>query len=108
MRNILDQDVFPDRKALDGLNIFKEPLQEESGNPYKILDKLHNNGSPSTVAQTGGRYFSHCFCFGNNPHIPEAKSRFPHSKETDFRLLISLHGNLWTETSCMIYRTSHP
>ena len=68
MRNILNQDVFPGRKALDGLNIFKEPLQEESSNPYDILDSLHNNGSPSTVAQTGGRYFG----FVNGGIVPAA------------------------------------
>ena len=68
MRNILNQDVFPGRKALDGLNIFKEPLQEESSNPYEILDSLHNNGSPSTVAQTGGRYFG----FVNGGIVPAA------------------------------------
>ena len=57
MENILNQPVFPDEKSLDGLNSFKEPLQIESGDPYKILDLLHKNGSPATVAQTGGRYF---------------------------------------------------
>jgi len=57
MDNILNQAVFPDMKALDGLNAFKEPLQVEYGDPYKILDLLHKNGSPATIAQTGGRYF---------------------------------------------------
>ena len=68
MRNVLSQDVFPDKRALDRLNIFKEPLQEESGNPYEILDRLHHNGSPSTVAQTGGRYFG----FVNGGIVPAA------------------------------------
>ncbi len=57
LRSILDQPVFPGREAIDGLNIFKEPLSVEPGDPYEILDMLHNNGSPATVAQTGGRYF---------------------------------------------------
>ncbi len=68
MRNILDQDVFPDERILDGLNNFKEPLQEEAGNPYEILDRLHNYGSPATVAQTGGRYFG----FVNGGIVPAA------------------------------------
>lgn len=57
MKNILDQPVYPDKTAIDGLDIFKEPLQPEAGNPYDILGRLHFNGSPATVAQTGGRYF---------------------------------------------------
>ncbi len=68
MRNILNQDVFPDKRILDGLNNFKEPLQVEPGNPYDILDRLHNYGSPSTVAQTGGRYFG----FVNGGIVPTA------------------------------------
>lgn len=68
MRNILNQDIFPDQSALDGLNIFKEPLQKESGDPYDILDRLHNYGSPATVAQTGGRYFG----FVNGGIVPAA------------------------------------
>jgi glutamate/tyrosine decarboxylase-like PLP-dependent enzyme len=57
MSNILTKPVFPDKKALEGLNVFKEPLQMEHGNPYEILDLLHNYGSPATASQTGGRYF---------------------------------------------------
>ena len=68
MENILNQSVFPSKSALDGLNAFKEPLQLEYGNPYKILDLLHNNGSPATIAQTGGRYFG----FVNGGIVPVA------------------------------------
>ena len=68
MENILNQPVYPDKAALDGLNAFKEPLQAEYGDPYEILAKLHNNGSPVTVAQTGGRYFG----FVNGGIIPVA------------------------------------
>lgn len=57
MSNILNQPVFPNKKALDELKVFKEPLQVDHGNPYDILDMLHKYGSPATVAQTGGRYF---------------------------------------------------
>lgn len=68
MSNILSQPVFPDETDIEGLNIFKEPLQIEPGNPYEILDILHRNGSPSTVAQTGGRYFG----FVNGGIVPAA------------------------------------
>jgi len=68
MRNVLDQPVFPDDKAIAGLEIFKEPLPETPGNPYGILESLHNNGSPATVAQTGGRYFG----FVNGGIVPVA------------------------------------
>ncbi len=68
MKNILDQSVYPDKLAIDGLTIFREPLQSEAGNPYDILDRLHFKGSPATVAQTGGRYFG----FVNGGIIPAA------------------------------------
>lgn len=68
MSNILNQPVFPAQEALEGLNIFKESLPSEPGNPYKILNKLHFYGSPATVAQTGGRYFG----FVNGGIVPAA------------------------------------
>lgn len=68
MQNILSQSVYPDKTAIEGLNIFKEPLQLEAGNPYDILNMLHYGGSPATVAQTGGRYFG----FVNGGAIPAA------------------------------------
>lgn len=68
MKNILDQPVYPSKTSIDGLEIFKEHLQPEAGNPYDILDRLHFNGSPATIAQTGGRYFG----FVNGGIIPAA------------------------------------
>ncbi|MFZ5965664.1 MAG: pyridoxal phosphate-dependent decarboxylase family protein [Bacillota bacterium] len=68
MDSILEKPVFPEQAALDGLNIFREPLPVESCAPHKILDLLHNNGSPATVAQTGGRYFG----FVNGGIVPAA------------------------------------
>ncbi|MDD3169837.1 MAG: pyridoxal-dependent decarboxylase [Eubacteriales bacterium] len=68
MSKILDQPVFPDDKAIAGLDRFREPLPETPGDPYEILERLHNNGSPATVAQTGGRYFG----FVNGGAVPAA------------------------------------
>lgn len=68
MKNILNQSVYPGETAIDRLKIFKEPLQLESGDPYDILNKLHFEGSPATIAQTGGRYFG----FVNGGIIPAA------------------------------------
>ncbi len=53
----LERNVYPTDEAIDKLNIFDEQLPDESGNPKKILEQLHKFGSPSTVAQIGGRYF---------------------------------------------------
>ncbi len=66
MSNVLDQPVFPSQKSLDGLNIFKEAFPNDPGDPYEIIERLHKNGSPGTVAQTGGRYFG----FVNGGIIP--------------------------------------
>lgn len=57
MSSILDKPVFPEEKSIKGLDVFREPLQEGHLSPYDIVDLLHENGSPATVAQTGGRYF---------------------------------------------------
>lgn len=53
----LERNVYPTDEAIDKLNIFDEQLPDESGNPKEILEQLHKFGSPSTVAQIGGRYF---------------------------------------------------
>ncbi|TCL68556.1 glutamate/tyrosine decarboxylase-like PLP-dependent enzyme [Hydrogenispora ethanolica] len=66
MCQILDQPVFPGPGAIDGLDVFREPLPVHSGDPYEILGRLHHYGSPATVAQTGGRYFG----FVNGGIIP--------------------------------------
>ena len=68
MKSIPDRPVYPDKDALDGLRIFREPLQSGAGNPYEILAMLHSFGSPATVAQTGGRYFG----FVNGGILPAA------------------------------------
>ncbi len=51
MEHVLDQPVFPCQKSIDGLSMFKEPLPVDYGDPYEILERLHKNGSPGTVAQ---------------------------------------------------------
>ncbi|NLI91087.1 MAG: aspartate aminotransferase family protein [Peptococcaceae bacterium] len=68
MGNILNQPVFPGQEALQRLHAFIEPLQDGPSNPYDILENLHLNGSPCTVAQTGGRYFG----FVNGGIVPVA------------------------------------
>jgi len=57
VEEIFERKVFPDKKALDGLSVFEEPLQENFCTSAEILDKLHKYGAPASVAQLGGRYF---------------------------------------------------
>jgi len=57
MEKINDRPVFPSVKSIQQLSVFDEPLPEKPCNPNKILNLLHKYGSPSTVAQTGGRYY---------------------------------------------------
>ncbi|MFH1074720.1 MAG: aminotransferase class V-fold PLP-dependent enzyme [Candidatus Firestonebacteria bacterium] len=68
MNKINDRPVFPSKESIDRLSVFDEPLRESSCDPGKILDLLHEYGSPSTVAQTGGRYYG----FVNGSSIPVA------------------------------------
>lgn len=51
------QRVWPDAEALAGLVAFDEALPEAPSSPEAMLELLHRNGSPATVAQTGGRFF---------------------------------------------------
>lgn len=70
MEKINNHPVFPSVKSLQQLSVFNEPLPEKSGNPNEILSLLHKYGSPSTVAQTGGRYYG----FVNGNSIPIASA----------------------------------
>jgi glutamate/tyrosine decarboxylase-like PLP-dependent enzyme len=57
MAGIGERSVFPTPESLEGLDVFDEPLPELPGVPEEILRRLHESGSPATVATTGGRYF---------------------------------------------------
>ncbi len=52
-----ERNVFPTNDAITDLDIFIEPLPQETNDAVKILSLLNQYGSPATVAQTGGRYF---------------------------------------------------
>lgn len=49
--------VFPSDLDISKLAAFNESLPEAPCDPAELLSLLHHNGSPATVAQTGGRYF---------------------------------------------------
>lgn len=68
MKTVLDRPVYPDIQAVRQLAVFREKLPDQPCDPYSILEKLHQFGSPATVAQTGGRYFG----FVNGGAIPAA------------------------------------
>ena len=58
--------VYPSDEAIKDLEIFDESLPDLTSDPSDILKLLHKYGSPSTVAQTAGRYFG----FVNGSAIP--------------------------------------
>jgi len=57
MNSVLDRPVFPNPADIERLLAFDEELPVMRCDPHKILEMLHEKGSPATVAQTGGRYF---------------------------------------------------
>lgn len=65
---ISGRSVTPSSDAIKGLGIFDEQLPEMPCSPSDILRLLHENGSPATLAQTGGRYFG----FVNGSSAPAA------------------------------------
>lgn len=57
MRTINQRSVYPPPEALRALRVFREAPPEGPTEAGKILDMLHQFGSPATIAQTGARYF---------------------------------------------------
>lgn len=57
LSKIFDRNVFPTAEALDDLKKFNEPMPIQSEDGNKIIDLLHQLGSPATVSTMGGRYF---------------------------------------------------
>lgn len=57
LKHISGRRVAPSGEAITALENFREPLPETIGEPFAIIDQLHELGSPGTMAQTGGRFF---------------------------------------------------
>ena len=57
MDGINARNVYPSDDKIEKLQNFYEPLPQVGTNEKDILLSLHQNGSPNTVAQTGGRYY---------------------------------------------------
>jgi glutamate/tyrosine decarboxylase-like PLP-dependent enzyme len=57
LTEIAKRRVFPSPAALQGLEGFSLPLQDEPLAPDNVLAELDALGSPATVASAGGRYF---------------------------------------------------
>jgi glutamate/tyrosine decarboxylase-like PLP-dependent enzyme len=68
MRTVRDKRVYPSERSLRELDGFRENLPEDPSDPLETLEALHRLGSPSTAAQTGGRYFG----FVNGGILPGA------------------------------------
>ncbi|MEM9820612.1 MAG: aminotransferase class V-fold PLP-dependent enzyme [Bacteroidota bacterium] len=65
---VFDRHVFPKELDLEKLKYFEEELPERSTPTTDLLQMLHENGSPNTTAQIGGRYFG----FVNGGIVPAA------------------------------------
>ncbi|WP_298487369.1 aminotransferase class V-fold PLP-dependent enzyme [uncultured Maribacter sp.] len=57
LTTIFNRNVYPTKKALEGLKNFDEEMPENSSNAHTVLENLNTFGSPATVANMGGRYF---------------------------------------------------
>ncbi len=57
MRDIPERAVMPSEEALQKLPQLREPLPFEGEPAAQVIDRLHELGSPNTVASTGGRFF---------------------------------------------------
>lgn len=68
MDGITKRGVFPTDDALRGLTAFDEALPDRGSSGREVIETLHKNGSPATVAQIAGRYFG----FVNGGVVPAA------------------------------------
>ena len=66
MDQVADRRVYPSPQAIARLEVFDTPLPDVPQDPLDILQRLHEYGSPATVASTGGRYFG----FVNGAAVP--------------------------------------
>lgn len=66
IQNINCRNIFPSDQAIENLTSFMEVLPENGTDAFEILKQLNDFGSPTTVAQTGGRYFG----FVNGGAVP--------------------------------------
>jgi len=57
MRDIPERAVMPTKEALNKLSQLREPLPLAGEPADQVIDRLHELGSPNTVASTGGRFF---------------------------------------------------
>jgi glutamate/tyrosine decarboxylase-like PLP-dependent enzyme len=57
VKSSLDRHVYPDAAAVANLASFDEDMPETGGDGTQIIQQLHQDGSPATVSQIGGRYF---------------------------------------------------
>lgn len=57
LSEIFDRNVFPQNQALANLEKFIEKMPAQSEDASKVIDLLHEYGSPATVTTLGGRYF---------------------------------------------------
>jgi len=57
VEEVNERRVFPKQEAIDALQQFNEPLQNDPIAPEEVIALLDDIGSPATVATTGGRYF---------------------------------------------------
>lgn len=64
--NIIDRNVYPDQEALINLDEFDESLPDSGTPATEVIQTLDEFGSPTTVANQGGRYFG----FVNGSSLP--------------------------------------
>lgn len=68
VREISERKVLPSKAAVAALADLHEPFPNSPSDPTAVIAKLHQIGSPATMATTGGRYFG----FVNGGMVPAA------------------------------------
>ena len=89
---------YPSSEAIERLNELDQPLQDESTDPFEVLEILDTLGSPATVASTAGRYFG--FVIGGCLPIAKAANLLATAWDQNAALFITSPIGSFLEDVC--------
>jgi len=72
VESLSTRNPYPSTEAIERLQELDRPLQDESVDPFEVLEILDTLGSPATVASTAGRYFG--FVIGGSLPVARASN----------------------------------
>ena len=92
------RESYPSSEVIERLQELDHPLQDESTDPFEVLEILDTLGSPATVASTSGRYFG--FVIGGALPITQAANILATAWDQNAALYVSSPIGSFLEEVC--------